>query len=73
MPLNPPAEIKANRTRPQYTPDQREEIVKKYIDGVPLSDIAEEYGCDPSYPRQLYTRMGGTGSRQEKPYHADKR
>lgn len=68
MAIYPPAEIKANRSRQQFTPDQREEIVKKYIDGVPLQEIADEYGCDPSYPRQLFTRMGGTGSRQDKPY-----
>lgn len=68
MPIKPPAEIIANRSRPQLSPEQREAIVKKYIDGVPLAEIAEEYGCDPSYPRQLFTRMGGTGSRQERPF-----
>lgn len=51
--------LKHARPRVSLTPAQREEIVRKYLANVPNEAIAAEYGCDQSYPRQLFKRMGG--------------
>lgn len=42
----------------KLTEAQRQEIVKLYVDGMPLKVIAEAYDIDKSYACQLGSRMG---------------
>ena len=43
---------------PRFSINEKEAIVALYVNGKPLKEIAEQFGCDQSYPRVLAWRRG---------------
>ena len=57
----------------KYTEAQKNDIVRRYMNGESNSDICKIYGCDPSYPYRISKlRLGSVSWRRRNNVRAHK-